>query len=198
MQTREQIIEEALKLFSKKGYDAVSVRDIARAVGIKESSLYYHFKNKQDIFDTLVDFCFAKAEDYFRAKALPFLDGDDLSLYQNIDIDTLTHLVIATFGYFFDDAYNVMFRKLLTISQFENEKARKIYISLYREYPIRFQSKIFAMLMQDGEFREEDPIIVASEFYALPYMLIHTCDSLKEAAPMLKEHVRQFVRNYHV
>lgn len=60
MTTKEQILEEALKLFSVKGYDAVSVRDILRAVGIKESSLYYHFKNKQDIFDTIVTFCFQK------------------------------------------------------------------------------------------------------------------------------------------
>ena len=45
---------EALNLFSVKGYDPVSVRDIAYAVGIKESSLYNHFKNKQDIFDSIL------------------------------------------------------------------------------------------------------------------------------------------------
>lgn len=198
MTTKENIIEQALRLFSAKGFEAVSVRDIARAVGIKESSLYYHFKNKQDIFDTIVDACFEKANGYFRGQSLPFAIGDDISMYRGIDLDTLTGLIFSTFGYFFDDPYNVMFRRLLTVSQFENEKARRIYRQLYREYPITFQTGIFEMLMKAGEFREENPAVVAMEFYSVPFMLIHTCDSLEEAKPALKEHVRQFVRNYHV
>ena len=43
MTTKERIIDQALDLFSRKGYDGVSVRDISGAVGIKESSLYNHF-----------------------------------------------------------------------------------------------------------------------------------------------------------
>ena len=52
--TRELIMATALELFSKKGYAAVSMRDISGAVGIRPSSLYYHFKSKQDIFDAVV------------------------------------------------------------------------------------------------------------------------------------------------
>jgi len=55
MNTKEKIIYESLNLFSTKGFDAISVRDIANAVGIKASSLYNHFKNKQDIFDTIIE-----------------------------------------------------------------------------------------------------------------------------------------------
>lgn len=198
MTTKERIIEEALVLFSSRGYEAVSVRDIAGAVGIKESSLYYHFKNKQDIFDTIVDFCFRKSEEYFREQSLPFAEGDDISMYSQVDTETLTELIFSTFGYFFDDQYNVMFRRLLTISQYGNDRAREIYRRLYRDYCIRFQSRIFAMLMETGEFRKEDPEIVAYEFYAVPFMLIHTCDSLEEAKPFLRRHVQQFVKNYHL
>ena len=54
MTTKEKIIYESLTLYSIKGFNAISVRDIAKAVGIKASSLYNHFKNKQDIFDTIV------------------------------------------------------------------------------------------------------------------------------------------------
>ena len=53
MNTKERIACEALTLFSSKGYSAVSVRDIARAAGIKESSIYNHYKGKQAIFDAL-------------------------------------------------------------------------------------------------------------------------------------------------
>ena len=46
METKARILWEALELFSSKGYKGVSVRDIAGAVGIRESSLYNHFKGK--------------------------------------------------------------------------------------------------------------------------------------------------------
>ena len=49
--TKQRILDEALRLFSQSGYDAVSVERIASAVGIKAPSLYKHFKSKQEIFD---------------------------------------------------------------------------------------------------------------------------------------------------
>ena len=53
--TKEKILEISLDMFSKQGYTAVSIRDICKQVGIKESSVYYHFKNKQSIFDELLN-----------------------------------------------------------------------------------------------------------------------------------------------
>ena len=79
MTTKEKILCTALELFSQRGYDGVSVRDIARAVGIRESSIYNHFKSKQAIFDGIVEFFYQQSEDYFRQSALPFDEGDDTS-----------------------------------------------------------------------------------------------------------------------
>ena len=53
-ETKELIMKTALDMFSKKGYSAVSMRDISGAVGIRASSIYYYFKGKQDIFDAIV------------------------------------------------------------------------------------------------------------------------------------------------
>ena len=47
--TRERIMETALEMFSQKGYAAVSMRDISGVVGIRASSLYYHFKSNESI-----------------------------------------------------------------------------------------------------------------------------------------------------
>ena len=47
MSTKERIVEEALTLFSSRGYQGTSVKNIADAVGIKDSSLYKHFKAKR-------------------------------------------------------------------------------------------------------------------------------------------------------
>ena len=55
MSTRERIVDEALTLFSTKGYAGTTVRDIADAVGIRDASLYKHFPSKRAIFDTCVD-----------------------------------------------------------------------------------------------------------------------------------------------
>ena len=55
MNTRDRILLEALRLFSQRGYDAVSVEQIAAAVGIKAPSLYKHYKSKRDIFDAIFE-----------------------------------------------------------------------------------------------------------------------------------------------
>lgn len=43
------ILKTSLELFASKGYDAVSVRDIAKAAGVSEAALYKHFKGKEDM-----------------------------------------------------------------------------------------------------------------------------------------------------
>lgn len=53
--TKEQILEVSLDLFSIRGFEATSIAQIADAVGLRKASLYSHFANKQDILDTLVD-----------------------------------------------------------------------------------------------------------------------------------------------
>ncbi len=55
MNTKKRILDEAMTLFSEKGYANVFVADIAKAVGIKAPSLYKHYKSKQDIFNTILD-----------------------------------------------------------------------------------------------------------------------------------------------
>lgn len=51
MGTKEKIFDCALELFSEKGFDGVSIRDIAKAVGIKESSIYNHYDGKKSIIN---------------------------------------------------------------------------------------------------------------------------------------------------
>ena len=196
MTTKERIVETALELFSQRGYDGVSVRDIARAVGIRESSLYNHFENKQAIFDGIVDFCLQQSEAYFRGHALPFDQGDDTSIYEGIGLEHLQELMEQTFRFFFDDPWNSRFRRLLLLSQYNDTRCRDIYRRLYRDKCVRIQAYIFAALMDAGDIRREDPMAVAAEFHGPMFMLIHTCDSFEEARPFIRTHVEQFQKNY--
>ena len=56
MDTKEKIFNVSLDLFSKHGYDGVSIRQIAGKVGIKESSIYNHYKNKQAILTSILNY----------------------------------------------------------------------------------------------------------------------------------------------
>ncbi|MCJ7703666.1 MAG: TetR/AcrR family transcriptional regulator [Anaerolineales bacterium] len=53
--TREQILEAAAQIFSKKGYHATSMSDIASAVNLQKASLYHHVDSKQEILLSLLD-----------------------------------------------------------------------------------------------------------------------------------------------
>ena len=51
---KEEIINTAAKLFKEKGYSAVTMRDLATAMGIKAASLYNHINSKQDILKAII------------------------------------------------------------------------------------------------------------------------------------------------
>lgn len=54
--TREIIFETAVNLFSENGYHGTSMRDIARRVGIKESSIYNHYSGKKAILEAVLEY----------------------------------------------------------------------------------------------------------------------------------------------
>lgn len=52
--TRQELLDEALRLFAEKGYAATPVREIAEAVGVRDSAIYSHFSSKRELLDSLV------------------------------------------------------------------------------------------------------------------------------------------------
>jgi AcrR family transcriptional regulator len=52
--TRQAILDAALALFSENGYFGTSLRDVARAVGVRESALYNYFPGKEALFEALL------------------------------------------------------------------------------------------------------------------------------------------------
>ena len=57
MTTKEKIVFEALKLFSRDGFEASSTRAIARSINCSDAVIYKHFKSKQEILDAIVEIC---------------------------------------------------------------------------------------------------------------------------------------------
>lgn len=195
MDTKEKIVWEALDMFSARGYGAVSVRDIAAAVGIRESSLYNHFPSKRAIFDGIVDICWAKAEEYYQEHSLPFSAGDDMSVFRQ-EGEKLEDAVLKVFRFFFEDPWNTRFRRLLTVCQFDDERAGELYRRLYCRYPVEVQERIFQELMEKGVFRSGDPRILAEQFYGGIFLLLCAGESWESARPKISAQLRQFTDAY--
>jgi len=60
--TKQRILDAAIELFSQKGYNGVSMRELGRSVGIKESSIYNHYGSKDEILTAILDLFSSKME----------------------------------------------------------------------------------------------------------------------------------------
>lgn len=162
--TKQKILEVSLDLFSKKGFSAVSIRDICAQVKIKESSVYYHFKNKQAIFDELLH--------HFEKVATDMMERLEQSLsVQSCSMEKPFYQTICdTFfeSYFMDDFCNKIMR-LLLIEQFGNSEVQKLYDCWMFEKPLEFQSKVFYTLMGLGIIPKTDSEYLAIKYYAPIY-----------------------------
>ncbi|WP_040198406.1 TetR/AcrR family transcriptional regulator [Candidatus Soleaferrea massiliensis] len=201
--TKERILEEALTLFSKRGYDGVSVREIAGRVGIRESAIYKHFSGKQGIFDALLQ---RMQENYDQATKRMFMPSGDTAQmvedYGSIGLETLSRIGELTFLYWLKDDYAARFRRMVTIEQFHSSEAGKTYRRFFIEEVLRFQSGLFAGMMERGYFHQNDPQLLAVEFYAPFFLLFHDCEGHPEkeaeALELLRKHMAMFAQQHQV
>ena len=208
MDTKQKILYAALDLFSVRGYDAVSVRDIARAVGIKESSLYNHFQNKQDIYYSILAFCAAKGEELAHTLHLTneerhyVVDDHIRGLYRNITPQQFAGIGETMFDYFFMDELNVKLRRMLSIEQYRDEEAAKRYRENAFDAALTYQTELFAALIEEGLFRRVDPYLLALAFYSPIFLLFYKFDATPEghaeAKALFLRHIEHFVRTYAI
>ena len=201
MDTKQRILDEALTLFSEKGYANVFVGDIAERVGIKAPSLYKHFKNKRAIFDAIIDLMNSRFAE--QAKALQISGTDaavDSKIYQNMSEENLLKLGREFFLFYLHDDYNKRFRKMLTIEQFNSKELAGIYTKLYVDDPLSYQSMLLGMVAAAGMLHTDNVKIMTLHFYAPIYFLLTMCDRDPEREPealkTLNEHIIQFNRHY--
>jgi len=110
--TKEKIFNAAVEFFSQRGYLAVSMREIAAAVGVTEGAIYRHFENKQAILDEILALFKQKLEFYLLTKA---------QVDKFIETDTTRELLERCIGRFTEEdtpfmtrAYRIMYMEHLT------------------------------------------------------------------------------------
>lgn len=65
--TRENLLEQALTLFSERGYSATGIRDIIQAAGVTQPTLYYHFADKISLFQALIERYYGQSQEQLEA-----------------------------------------------------------------------------------------------------------------------------------
>lgn len=62
MQTRQRILDEALSLFARSGFEAVGVRNVAAAAGVNHGLIKYHFGDKDSLWRAAVQLLFERID----------------------------------------------------------------------------------------------------------------------------------------
>lgn len=199
MTTKQKILNEALTLFSEKGYSAVYVGDIAAAVGIKAPSLYKHFKSKQEIFDSCVEVFSERMEQIRNELRLPGTTRADIS-YQTADTGKIINIAIGLFMFYLKDDVAAKFRKMLMIERYHNPELNKLFEELFIIGAVKHEEKIFSDLIEAKIIREENPHIVALRFYTPIFYLLQKYDThpdkTEEAKQELILMVKEFCNTY--
>ena len=200
--TRQKIIGKALELFAERGYDAVSVGEIAQAVGIKAPSLYNHFPSKQAIFDAIVESTAKRYETDTRKINIHVQNvSQDISVFTGITEDALFEKVRQIFVYSLHNEIIRNFRRMMTIEQFRSQELGTLYSKRYVERLVEYHAGIFRALIAAGEIREDDPDTLAMMYVAPVLTLIGVCDRQPEreaeCLEKLRNHVCLFFRMVH-
>ena len=124
--TKQEILEASLDLFSVQGFEATSISQIAGAVGIRKASLYSHFENKQAILDALVK---DVLEQYGEHSIFARVDWDHSGGTQDIQVltaDAAVQMILGQVRYILHDPHISKARKMLVIEQFQNPELAKL------------------------------------------------------------------------
>lgn len=152
--TKQKILKEASALFCELGYKGASVRKIASKVGIRESALYNHFTNKEEIFLEVASGIFSN----------PFsFDADEIKENALRGKPFLNKFAMQYKLLTFDKNNESMFR-LLLIELLQNKELREKFTEEFHNKNIKMLSEGFFIMMQNSLIRSADPIIIAYEF----------------------------------
>lgn len=201
MSTKEKILNEALRLFSEKGYSDVYVSEIAEAVGIKAPSLYKHFKGKQEIFDSCVEKFYERMIQVRNDLKLPETPKSQIA-YETADLNQIIEFAVGLFLFYWKDEVASGFRKMLMIERYRNQELNKIYEGLFVNGAVQHEETIFSSLITAGVIKKENPHIVALRFYTPIYYLLQKYDMHpdreEEAIKELVSMVTEFCETYKV
>lgn len=182
--TRQAILDAALDLFADKGYFGTSLRDVATAVGVRESALYNYFAGKEALFGALLEAHQAsKSERLTTLAEGPITDGRAV----------LEKLAITTLQGFVEPSEQKLFRILMSDGL---RLAKGGRINFYERMASGRERlhEILRRLIREGWLRPVDPFLLGTAFMS-PLIVWRQLHAIDAALPMIK-HPRQFARQH--
>lgn len=190
--TKEKILLTSLKLFAQDGYEAVSISKISGELGMAKSALYKHYKNKRDIFDSIINRM--DELDYERAREYNMPDGnmdEIIKEYRNISTDKIRIYTEAQFKHWTEEEFSSLFRRMLTLEQYRNQEMSDLYQKYLVSGPIDYMTYLFAGITG----KKEEAKQLAIEFYGPIFLMYSLYDNKREGddlTEILKNHVERF------
>lgn len=190
--TKEKILEEALKLFSKSGYMGTSMNDIASRLGVTKAALYKHYSSKQEILDSIVERM--NQRDRERSTEYKMPDGDMNQVidgYKNMTLEKVRQYTKAQFLHWTEDEFSSGFRKMLTLEQYRDPAMTKLYHHYLAEEPLNYMETIFLGIVKNRKEAKQ----LAINFYGpifLLYSIYDVADNKQEVIKQVDEHVEKF------
>jgi AcrR family transcriptional regulator len=159
--TKELIIDAAIDLFAQRGFDAMSMNEIADAVGIKKASIYFHFKSKEEIMDRIFE--------YFQHEIVATSTGDMTVVDAALDSIGLEGMMMASASFFEESTSNLRLQKIWRIIVMEmprNTYIHDYYVKNNWDTPLATWELIFARAMKKKLIKPGDPKFLAMEFFS--------------------------------
>lgn len=198
--TKEQILEVSLDLFSIRGYEATSISQIADAVGVRKASLYSHFESKQDILDTLVD---ELTKEFDQHSIFAKADWDNPAFTadkKGMTPEAIGAMIKGQIRFIIHDPKISKIRKLFTIEQFQNEKLKKLQTKHSYDDILKYNIGLIRFLIQEGILKEYDIEVMAAQLAWPISMWTNLCDREpereNEAMELMDRHISQFFSIY--
>ena len=157
--TEEKIFKTAIELFSQKGFNGVSIREIARAVGIKESSIYNHYTNKDKILETIFTY-------YKNQMNKTSVSEEDLDKkIQSVSFEQFWTKGLVNFQKATEDPLLEKINNIILLEMFRDKRARDIALEELFNRQQKVVSKIFTKMQKNGIITKDfDPEVLALEY----------------------------------
>lgn len=186
--TKERILAAALDMFSQNGYAGTNIRELTASLGLVKSSMYRHFESKEEIWSALLDEMIA----YYDAR---FGSPERLPPAPE-SLEEFRAMTMRMVDFTVHDEQIVKVRKLLTIEQFRDGRARELATKHFLTGLEDMFTRIFAGMTEKGLLRRDDPAMLAFAYTAPISALIHLCDREPEKTDAAMKQIEAFVRHF--
>ena len=165
--TKEKIFDVSIDLFSQYGYDGVSIRQIAKEVGIKESSIYNHYQSKESILESILSYYI---NEMLKEEAPVMQPKENL----NMDFDHFYKEGSDRFISKLSEEKMMKITRIFLVESYHNEKIKKFVKEAIIGYAINGWEDLFN-LMKEMNFIKEDADInqLAESFYYYGLFLLY-------------------------